>query len=50
MVEASKIAAEIGLYSNRSFETIDTYHYRDEEKYPGFEGMYIVTMVKQAQV
>lgn len=49
MVEASKEATNYGLYSKHGFRTIDTYDYVDEEKYPGFGGMYVVTMVRDSQ-
>ena len=46
MVEASKDAANYGLYLKQGFRTIDTYDYIDKERFPGFEGMYIVTMAR----
>lgn len=46
MVEASKDAARFGLYSKQGFRIVDTYDYVDEQKFPGFEGLYIVTMSK----
>ena len=49
VVEASKDATNYGLYSKHGFRTIDTYNYVDEEKYPGFGGMYVVTMVRDRQ-
>ena len=49
MVEASKDATKYGLYSKQGFRPIDTCNYVDEEKFPGFAGMYIVTMVRDAQ-
>ena len=49
MVEASKEATKYGLYSKQGFRTIDTHDYIDEEKFPGLEGTYIVTMVRDAQ-
>lgn len=49
MVEASKDAAKYGLYSKQGFRIVDTYEYIDGEKFPGFEGMYVVTMVRDAQ-
>ena len=49
MVEASKYAANYGLYSKQGFRTIDTYDYVDKQRFPGFEGMYIVTMARDTQ-
>ena len=48
MVEASKDAVQYGLYARGGFRTIDTYDYVDEKRFPGFQGMYIVTMVRDA--
>lgn len=45
MVEASKDAAKYGLYSRQGFRIIDTHDYVDETVFPGFEGLYVVTMV-----
>ncbi|KAF6218267.1 hypothetical protein HO133_006229 [Letharia lupina] len=42
MVEASKDATQYGLYSKQGFRIVDTYDYIDEQKFPGFEGMYVV--------
>ena len=49
MVEASKDATKYGLYSKQGFRTVDTWNYIDEQKFPGFEGMYLVTMVRDVQ-
>ena len=49
MVEASKDAAAYGLYSKQGFRVIDTYDYVDEQKFPGYEGMHVVTMVRDIQ-
>lgn len=49
MVEASKDAAKYGLYSKQGFRIVDTFDYIDGQKFPGFEGMYVVTMVRDAQ-
>lgn len=49
MVEASKDAAKYGLYSKQGFRTVDTCDYVDELKFPGFEGMYVVTAVREAR-
>ncbi len=49
MVEASKDAAKFGLYSKQGFRVVDTCDYVDEQKFPGFEGMYVVTMVRDVQ-
>ena len=49
MVEASRDAAAYGLYSKQGFRAIDTYDYVDEQRFPGYEGMYIVTMVRDFQ-
>lgn len=49
MVEASKDAAKFGLYSKQGFRTVDTYEYVDKTKFPDFEGMYVVTMVRDGQ-
>ena len=50
MVEASKDAANYGLYSKQGFRTIDTCDYVDQQRFPGFEGIYIVTMARDARV
>lgn len=49
MVEASKDATKWGLYSKQGFRTVDTCDYVDKTKFPDFEGMYIVTMVREGQ-
>lgn len=48
IVEASKDAAKYGLYSKQGFRTVDTYDYVDKTKFPDFEGMHVVTMVRDA--
>lgn len=48
MVEASKDAASYGLYSKQGFRMVDTCDYVEEQKFPGYEGMYVVTMVRDA--
>ena len=49
MVEASRDATKWGLYSKQGFRAVDTYNYVDKTKFPDFEGMYVVTMVRDAQ-
>ena len=49
MVEASKEATMYGLYSKHGFRTIDSYYYIDEKKFPDFEGVHLVTMIRDAQ-
>ena len=49
-VEANKDASKYGLYANGGFRTIDTYDYVDEQRFTGFKGIHVVTMVKDAKV
>ena len=46
IVEASKEATMYGLYSKQGFRTIDSYDYIDENKFSGFEGVHLVTMIR----
>lgn len=48
VVEASKDATDYGLYSKQGFWVVDTYDYVDEQNIPGFDGMYVVTLVRDA--
>lgn len=49
MVEASEVAVKYGLYTRRGFRVIDEYHYIDEKRFPGYQGAYLITMVRDSQ-
>lgn len=48
MVESSGIAAKCGLYEKHGFRAIDRHNYVDKKAFPGMEGTYIETMVRDA--
>ena len=49
MVEASREAAIHGLYWRQGSQVIDWYDYVDEQQFPGCEGMYVVTMIRDVR-